>query len=61
MEWLQLSLVAPAAEAARFEEALGVAGALSVTLGDSHDVPILEPGVGEKMRDEAIELLRECF
>jgi ribosomal protein L11 methyltransferase len=47
MGWVQLSLVAPAGQAARLEEALEAAGALSVTLDDSQDVPILEPGVGE--------------
>ena len=47
MGWLQLRLVATADRAEAVEDALLAAGALSVTLGDHGDVPILEPGVGE--------------
>ncbi|MBP8926242.1 MAG: 50S ribosomal protein L11 methyltransferase [Pseudomonadales bacterium] len=46
-EFLQLHLRATAQEVAALEDALLAAGALSVTLGDQQDVPILEPGVGE--------------
>jgi ribosomal protein L11 methyltransferase len=47
MGWLQLRLVATAEQAATVEDALLAVGALSVTLGDHRDTPILEPGVGE--------------
>ena len=47
MGWLQLRLVATADRVETVEDALLAAGALSVTLGDHRDVPILEPGVGE--------------
>jgi ribosomal protein L11 methyltransferase len=47
MGWLQLRLVSSAKGAGAVEDALLAAGALSVTLGDHRDVPILEPGVGE--------------
>ena len=47
MGWLQLRLVATADRVEAVEDALLAAGALSVTLGDHRDVPILEPGVGE--------------
>ena len=46
-EFLQLHLSALAHDVAALEDALLAAGALSVTLGDQQDVPILEPGVGE--------------
>jgi ribosomal protein L11 methyltransferase len=47
VEWLQLHLVVPAARIAACEDALLASGALSVTLGEGGDRPVLEPGVGE--------------
>ena len=47
MGWLQLRLVATADRVEAVEEALLGVGALSVTLADHRDAPILEPGVGE--------------
>lgn len=47
MGWLQLRLVATANRVEVVEDALLALGALSVTLADHRDVPILEPGVGE--------------
>jgi len=47
MAWLQLHLVAPRPRVEAVEDTLLAFGALSVTLGDNQDVPILEPGVGE--------------
>jgi ribosomal protein L11 methyltransferase len=47
MGWLQLRLVATADRVEAVEDALLALGALSVTLADHRDVPILEPGVGE--------------
>lgn len=47
MGWLQLRLVATADRVEVVEDALLALGALSVTLADHRDVPILEPGVGE--------------
>ncbi len=47
MGWLQLRLVATADRVEAVEDALLAIGALSVTLADHRDVPILEPGVGE--------------
>ncbi len=47
MAWLQLHLLAGRAATESVEEALLDCGALSVTLADSADNPILEPGVGE--------------
>ncbi len=47
MGWLQLRLVATADRVETVEDALLAVGALSVTLADHRDVPILEPGVGE--------------
>lgn len=47
MNWLQLRLSVPRAHAFTLEGALLAAGALSVTLADDADNPILEPGVGE--------------
>lgn len=47
MPWLQLHLIALREHVADVEDALLESGALSITLGDPHDAPILEPGVGE--------------
>ncbi len=45
--WLQVHLPARADEVARIETALESAGALSVTLADAEDQPLLEPAPGE--------------
>lgn len=47
MSWLQLHLAIPRDRAPMVEDVLLAAGALSVTLADNADHPILEPGVGE--------------
>lgn len=47
MNWLQVKVDATAQDASEVEEALLSTGALSVTLEDQQDQPILEPGVGE--------------
>ncbi|MEJ2380362.1 MAG: 50S ribosomal protein L11 methyltransferase [Gammaproteobacteria bacterium] len=48
MPWLEISLDLPPDEAPEgYEEALLAGGALSVTLRDAGDTPVLEPGVGE--------------
>ncbi len=56
MGWLQLRLVAAADRIEALEDALLDTGALSVTLGDHHDTPILEPGVGETPLWPVVEL-----
>ncbi|HHO69889.1 MAG TPA: 50S ribosomal protein L11 methyltransferase [Halothiobacillus sp.] len=45
--WVQVSLTVPQSMVATVEDALLEAGALSVTLLDSDDVPVLEPLPGE--------------
>jgi ribosomal protein L11 methyltransferase len=48
MPWLEISLDLPPDDAPdAYEEALLASGALSVTLRDAGDTPVLEPGVGE--------------
>lgn len=47
MPWLQLKLDAVREQAPPLEDALLEAGAVSVTLQDNADQPILEPGLGE--------------
>ncbi|MBT8447704.1 MAG: 50S ribosomal protein L11 methyltransferase, partial [Gammaproteobacteria bacterium] len=47
MGWLQLRLDGTPADVAAVEETLLAAGALSVTLEDRADQPVLEPAVGE--------------
>ncbi|MEW5249354.1 50S ribosomal protein L11 methyltransferase [Microbulbifer discodermiae] len=47
MPWLQLRVDTDRIRAKTFEEALLFAGAVSVTLQDNADQPILEPGLGE--------------
>jgi ribosomal protein L11 methyltransferase len=47
MPWLALELTVERDAYARVEGALEALGALAITLQDSADVPILEPGVGE--------------
>ena len=47
MSWLQLRLHCNRDGAANLEDALLATGALSVTLEDQADDPVLEPGVGE--------------
>ena len=56
MSWLQLHVVAPRASAGDHEDALIGAGAVSVTLADNADNPILEPGVGETPLWETVRL-----
>ncbi len=45
--WLQLSLTTPKEQAPLIEALFENMGALSITLGDAGDDPILEPGLGE--------------
>ena len=45
--WIQLNIEAKPQQTEQIEEAVLVAGAVSVTLQDAADQPILEPGVGE--------------
>ncbi|QFT53372.1 50S ribosomal protein L11 methyltransferase [Microbulbifer sp. THAF38] len=47
MPWLQLRVDTDRAQAEKIENALLFAGAVSVTLQDNADQPILEPGLGE--------------
>lgn len=47
MAWLQLILPSSREQAAALEDALLEVGAVSVTLQDNADEPVLEPGVGE--------------
>ncbi|BBM00841.1 50S ribosomal protein L11 methyltransferase [Microbulbifer sp. GL-2] len=47
MPWLQLRVDTDRAHAEKIENALLFAGAVSVTLQDNADQPILEPGLGE--------------
>lgn len=47
MPWLQLHVLSSRADAESVEAALLSAGALSVTMTDEADTPILEPGLGE--------------
>ncbi|MBB5212954.1 50S ribosomal protein L11 methyltransferase [Microbulbifer hydrolyticus] len=47
MPWLQLRVNTTREQAERIEDALLFAGAVSVTLQDNADQPILEPGLGE--------------
>lgn len=47
MAWLQLQIVTDREHAEAVEDALLAVGALSVTMTDEADTPILEPGVGE--------------
>lgn len=47
MGWLQLRLDTDPTASTSLEEALLAAGAVSVTLEDNADQPLLEPGVGE--------------
>ena len=56
MSWLQLRLDCGKLEAAGLEEALLEAGALSVTLEDREDEPLLEPAVGATPLWQAIRI-----
>ncbi len=47
MSWLQLHIDSDASRAESLEQALSDAGAISVTMQDNADQPVLEPGVGE--------------
>jgi ribosomal protein L11 methyltransferase len=55
MPWLQLHIVTNRADADALEELLLACGAVSVTLTDNEDNPILEPGVGETPLWESIK------
>jgi len=56
MSWLQLRLDCGKASAALLEDALLAAGALSVTLEDREDEPMLEPAVGATPLWKAIRI-----
>lgn len=56
MNWLQLRLDCDRAGAATLEDAVLEAGALSVTLEDRADEPLLEPGVGETPLWQAVRI-----
>ena len=47
MDWLQLHLVTPSRQLEPLEDTLLALGAVSLTLGERGDRPVLEPGVGE--------------
>ncbi|MCU0767256.1 MAG: 50S ribosomal protein L11 methyltransferase [Gammaproteobacteria bacterium] len=47
MNWLQAHVLTDAERAGEVESALAAIGALSVTLGDAADEPVLEPAPGE--------------
>lgn len=47
MRWQQLHIDTTSQQASSIEELLSMHGAMSVTLQDNKDQPILEPGVGE--------------
>ena len=46
-QWIQINIEAKPQQTEQIEEAVLDAGAVSVTLQDAADQPILEPGVGE--------------
>lgn len=54
--WLQASLAATPSNSNLFEEILYALGAVSISLTDTLDQPILEPGVGETPLWQAITL-----
>ncbi len=56
MSWLQLRLDCEKATAEELEDRLLLAGALSVTLEDRADEPLLEPGVGETPLWQAVRI-----
>jgi len=56
MSWLQLRVDCDKGSTEALEETLLAAGALSVTLEDRADEPLLEPGVGETPLWQAIRL-----
>lgn len=56
MSWLQLRLDCDKNRAEDFEQRLLAAGAVSVTLEDREDEPLLEPGVGETPLWQAIRI-----
>lgn len=57
MAWLQLILASDREQATALEDALLDAGAVSVTLQDNADEPVLEPGVGETPLWSATKIL----
>lgn len=56
MNWLQLHIDTNPQTAEQYEAALMQTGAVSVTLQDNADQPVLEPGVGETPLWDAIQL-----
>ncbi|MEO1081917.1 MAG: 50S ribosomal protein L11 methyltransferase [Pseudomonadota bacterium] len=56
MSWLQLRLDCEQSTAEELENRLLLAGALSVTLEDRADEPLLEPGVGETPLWQAVRI-----
>lgn len=56
MSWLQLHIDTDEASSSELESALLQQGAVSVTLRDNADQPLLEPGVGETPLWDAIQL-----
>lgn len=56
MAWLQVHLFADRDDTESVEDALLECGAVSVTLADSADNPILEPGVGETPLWETVKV-----
>lgn len=57
MPWLQATVECARSAAEPIEDALLHAGAVSVTLLDAKDQPILEPGIGETPLWDAVQLL----
>ncbi|MDB6060233.1 MAG: prmA [Verrucomicrobiaceae bacterium] len=57
MSWQQLVFASNREQAATLEDALLELGALSVTLQDNADEPVLEPGVGERPLWQATRLV----
>ena len=56
MAWLQLRLDCDKAATSALEEAVLTAGALSVTLEDRADEPLLEPAVGQTPLWQAVRI-----
>lgn len=57
MAWLQLVFASNREQASALEDALLDSGAVSVTLQDNADEPVLEPGVGETPLWQATKIL----
>ena len=61
MAWLQLTIDLRGADPAPLEAALEEAGAQAITLSDTADQPLLEPGVGETPREVVEGFRRHLF